>query len=282
MAVHFNPLTQEPYLRLPEPHSNIIITPYRADKIDETVTRVVELLNDPRIYMWLETTPVPYLREHGVEWVTDSLKQTEGILAILQREFAKEGGMFSSQGQLNGLERPQQYFDVCPFTCIREVLAADAKTGAPLNDILIGDIKLGRYTFYEHPLGSEERDRARRENDALPAGDENIIWTLGGKTDYCSRINTLTELTTWPDYLAPSHHGKGIMSLAMKTLIHDWAVPYMNVRNLKCYLFKGNAGSLRVFEKNNFEKERILEDWVPVAECRGGRKSIVVMRWRGL
>lgn len=72
------------------------------------------------------------------------------------------------------------------------------------------------------------------------------------------------------------------MTLAMKTLIHDWAVPYMNVRNLKCYVFKGNVGSLRVFEKNNFEEEHTLEDWVPVAESRGGgRKSIVIMKWRG-
>lgn len=85
------------------------------------------------------------------------------------------------------------------------------------------------------------------------------------------------------DWLTPSHHGKGIMTLVMKTVLRDWAVPYMNVRNLKCYLFKGNTGSLRVFEKINCEKECTLEDWVPVDECRGGgRKSIVVVRWRGL
>lgn len=73
------------------------------------------------------------------------------------------------------------------------------------------------------------------------------------------------------------------MTLAMKTLLGDWAVPYMNVRNLKAYLFKGNTGSLRVFEKINCEENCILEDWVPVDESRGGgRKSIVVMRWKGL
>lgn len=62
MAVHFNAVTQEPYLRLPEPHSNIIITPHRVDQAEETVLRLTELLNDHRIYQWLETTPVPYLR----------------------------------------------------------------------------------------------------------------------------------------------------------------------------------------------------------------------------
>lgn len=73
------------------------------------------------------------------------------------------------------------------------------------------------------------------------------------------------------------------MTLAIKTAIHDWAVPYMNVHSLKCYAFKGNEGSLRVFKKNNFEREIILEDWVPVPESRGGgRKSIVIMRWKGI
>lgn len=73
------------------------------------------------------------------------------------------------------------------------------------------------------------------------------------------------------------------MTLAMHTVIHDWAVPYMNVRDLRCYTFRENEGSSRVFEKNSFEKLGVLENWVPVAESRGGgRKSIVMMRWKGL
>lgn len=92
--------------------------------------------------------------------------------------------MFSDRGELNGLQGSHGYFDVCPFTCIREVLTADVVTGLPLKDILIGDIKLGRYTFYEYPLDSRERAQARRENDALPAGDGNIVWTLGGEMNF--------------------------------------------------------------------------------------------------
>lgn len=193
MAVHFNPLTQEPYLRLPKPHSNIIITPHRVDKIEETVLRLTELLNDPRVYQWLETTPYPYLREHGEEWVRDCCNQIEGILSTLRRVFATDGGLFSDRRAVDGQQKAQEYFDICPFTCIREVLATDAETGAPSEDILIGDIKLGRYTFYEHPLGSEERARAQRENDALRAGDKDIVWTLGGR-NYCS-VST-----------SPTHH----------------------------------------------------------------------------
>lgn len=73
------------------------------------------------------------------------------------------------------------------------------------------------------------------------------------------------------------------MTLAIQTVIQDWAVPYMNICDLRCYAFQGNQGSLRVFEKNNFEELCVLEDWVPVAEYRGGgRKSIVMMKWKGL
>lgn len=69
----------------------------------------------------------------------------------------------------------------------------------------------------------------------------------------------------------------------MRTVIYDWGIPHMNVRHLRCYAFQGNEGSLRVFEKNNFEKVRTLLNWVPVPESRGGgRRSIVLVKWRGV
>lgn len=71
------------------------------------------------------------------------------------------------------------------------------------------------------------------------------------------------------------------MSLAIRTLIHDWGIPHLNIHHIKCYAFAGNEGSVRVFEKNNFVRGHTLEDWVPVHECRGGgRKSIVLLTWR--
>lgn len=182
MTVHYNPLTKEPYLRLPEPHSNIIITPHRRDHFDETVLRLVELLNDPRIYKWLESTPYPYLQEHAEAWVKASFKEIEQVLSTLQRELAENEDAYSSNAVTNGTQSQRTFFDVCPFTCIREVLTADAETGAPLTDILIGDVKLGRYTFYEYGLESEERVEAQRRNNSLPAGDEKIAWTLGGES----------------------------------------------------------------------------------------------------
>lgn len=72
------------------------------------------------------------------------------------------------------------------------------------------------------------------------------------------------------------------MTLAMKTIIHDWAVPRMNVRRLRSWAFEDNEGSLRVFEKNDFIRGHTLKDWAPVSESRGGgKKSIVLMEWTG-
>ncbi|KAJ5308367.1 acetyltransferase GNAT family [Penicillium atrosanguineum] len=258
MTVHFNQLTKEPYLRLPAPQSNIIITPHRSDNIDEDAKSLSNILNDPKVYPWLERTPYPYLHEHGVEWIEAHCKENKKGLSTLRKNLEQDEIINTK----NAVGR--EFIDDCPFTCIREVLADDPDTGAPLKDRLIGDMKLARYTFYEHLNDSEQRSKAQLKNNELPAGDENIIWTLG-------------------DFLAPSHHGKGIMSLAVRTLIHDWGIPHLNVHHIKCYAFVGNEGSLRVFEKNNFERGHTLEDWVPVPESRGGgKKSIVLVTWRGV
>lgn len=56
----------------------------------------------------------------------------------------------------------------------------------------------------------------------------------------------------------------------------------MNVRVLKGSAYVENGGSLRALEKNNFETEYELKGWAIVSESRGGgRRSIVVLKWRG-
>lgn len=72
------------------------------------------------------------------------------------------------------------------------------------------------------------------------------------------------------------------MTCAMQTIIYDWGVPYMNMRDLRASAFVDNIGSLKVFEKNGFEQVSTLENWAPVSESRGGGwRSIIVVRWRG-
>ncbi|OJK02148.1 hypothetical protein ASPACDRAFT_114832 [Aspergillus aculeatus ATCC 16872] len=250
MPILYNPETQEPYLRLPAPLSHIILTPHRLHQLKETIAAKVPLLNDPRIYLNLTGPPYPYLREHEEEWVKSKCAAAEPVLRALRAEFETS-------------VQQQQHFDLCPFTVIREVIEEDPQTGHPKQDVLIGDIEIARYMFYEYRHDSPERAEAQRLNSELPPGDEGIAWGIGY-------------------FLAPSHHGRGIMTLVLRTLIQDWGVPRMNTKRLMASAFVENVGSLRVFEKNDFEVLCTLEDWAPYPENRGGGwKSLTVVQWRG-
>lgn len=166
MPILYNPQTQEPYLRLPAPLSHIILTPHRLHQLEETIAVKVPLLNDPRIYLNLTGPPYPYLREHEEEWVKSKCAAAEPVLQALRAEF-----------QTSVLQ--QQYFDLCPFTVIREVTEEDPQTGHPKQDVLIGDIEIARYMFYEYRHDSPERAEAQRLNNELPPGDEGIAWGIG-------------------------------------------------------------------------------------------------------
>jgi hypothetical protein len=167
MPVHYNTHTKEPYLRLPSPLTNIIITPHRLSQLEETVDAQVRLLNEPIIYLNLEGPPVPYLREHGEAWVKTRCEAGEPVLRALRAE-------------LETSVQEHQFFDLCPFTVIREVTEQDPETGHPLKDVLIGDVGMSRYSFYEYGYGTEKRAEAQRANAELPAGDARIVWGIGG------------------------------------------------------------------------------------------------------
>ncbi|KAJ5618474.1 hypothetical protein N7528_006585 [Penicillium herquei] len=254
MPMQFNPATEEPYLRLLPPHSNIIITPHRLGQFEHEVTSRVEILNHPQVWPFLAGTPYPYPAEHAEEWVTTDYEEKRAVVEALRLGYLNQ----DSAGY--DLSNPS-FFDQCPFTCIREVLSEDPE-GHPLQDNFIGDIALRRYSFYEHPPGSPQRTAAQAHNNALAPGDKEIVWGLGY-------------------FLSASHHGRGIMTSVLYSLIHDWG-PRMNLSHLRAATFIGNEGSLKVFEKNNFTQTGILHDWVPVSESRGGgKRSIIMVRWQG-
>ena len=48
------------------------------------------------------------------------------------------------------------------------------------------------------------------------------------------------------------------MSAAIGTLIRDWAIPRMGVRQIRVETFADNIGSRRVFEKNGFVYEKTV------------------------
>lgn len=73
------------------------------------------------------------------------------------------------------------------------------------------------------------------------------------------------------------------MSVAVRTVIQDWAIPRMNLHLLKSSFFVGNTRSSRVLEKNNFVEIGTFKDWTPANPKKGlGKMSIVVVEWKGL
>jgi len=66
------------------------------------------------------------------------------------------------------------------------------------------------------------------------------------------REGLLISHHTIKDYLAPSHHGRGIMTAALRTLINDWAIPHLNAHRIVVTAFFDNIGSQRVLLKNGF------------------------------
>lgn len=199
MPLEQNPLTGELFLRLPEPHSNIILTPPRPRRQpapqpdagvdenhdndhhdsdvdnDDDVNVAINGLNDPRVYSFLEGPPLPYLREHAEDFIRRSDEDCRRILSMLNlsrqdRDQDQDGGS-------------PPFADGCPFRCIREVIVPTEDDGTGFKkDVLIGDITLVRYPFYEIPPDrSEERVQARERNKALPPGHPDLIWGVGCK-----------------------------------------------------------------------------------------------------
>ncbi|KAL1969994.1 hypothetical protein VTN77DRAFT_6399 [Rasamsonia byssochlamydoides] len=290
MPLEQNPLTGELFLRLPPPHANIIITPPRprtrastpqshsrddhhddydtTDDADSDESIIVSAMNDPRVYPFLESPPFPYKREHAVDYIRRVDEECRRILSSIS--------LAEIQSQVEGerRERPDQdesededqtqkshFADGCPFRCIREVVPS--KDAKDTKEVLIGDIALVRYHFYEIPPDrSDEKAQAQARNASLPPGHPELIWGIGF-------------------WLHPTHHGNGIMTSVLRTIIHDWVIPHMNVSVLKAAAFVGNERSVGVFRKNGFEVEGTVEKGSALlSEARGGgRKDILVLRW---
>ncbi|CAG8067967.1 unnamed protein product [Penicillium salamii] len=279
MTVHYNPVTKEPYLQLPAPCANIIITPYREHQIKEDTNAMTSSLNGPRVYTWLQGPPYPFLPEHGEDWIKTKIQENKAAVAALQDEFENKPQTDAS----HQAQTENKFFGQCPFLCIREV--GEDPSGA--QDTLIGEIALIRYSFYEIRRNSWELALVQAHNKQLPVGHEDIVWTLG-----CTiRLSTMYYALTDTDYLSPTHHGKGIMSRAVQAVIRDWAVPRMNMNHLRGSFVVGNVGSQRVFERNNFEEVGVFKDWLPEifkdwlpenSKKSLGKMSIVIMEWKGL
>lgn len=168
MPLFYSP-TGEPYITLPSPHDNIILTPPRTipnpNGIDAEplipeadLSAITTNLNDPRIYLFLEGPPVPYTRDDGIAFTRMIAAEATRILQAAQAEKFVEG---------------------CPFHDIR--ILPDEGEDRIQRAEKIGDINFSRKAFFEIPPDSPERAAAEKENEERKAGDEEIKWTMGCK-----------------------------------------------------------------------------------------------------
>ena len=81
------------------------------------------------------------------------------------------------------------------------------------------------------------------------------------------------------DWLASSHHGRGIMSAAFRTVMTEWAIPRMNVRDMRVEVYVDNIASTRVFEKFGFVEERVADD-VVTTNTGVVWHGVRLLRWR--
>ncbi|KAJ7572084.1 GNAT domain-containing protein, partial [Mycena floridula] len=137
-----NPVTGEPFLRLPSPHHHIIITPPRLSDIEPSV----EIMNSPEVYRWMGRTSL-YTPEDAERWITRAKA--------------------ASDLALNQLSAP--YVEGCPVRHIREVKSDGS-------ELYIGDIGIERSRFAE--IGNEG-GRLGKDNCEKALGDPTIVWQVG-------------------------------------------------------------------------------------------------------
>ncbi|ETS84430.1 hypothetical protein PFICI_02455 [Pestalotiopsis fici W106-1] len=245
MPLEFDPSrSYEPFLRLPTPHENIIITPPR--KSDGP--RVVECLNDAKVCNTLNGPPFPYTYKDFEFWYDKIEKDCKkGLQEHLEMTGTTNVGEGTGQRKWTG---------AVPVRSIREV---DPATGA---QEFIGDVGFDRQGYQGDTSMTLEQQKERRElNESYEAGDERIEWDFG-------------------DFLASSYHGRGIMTAAVHAIIEDYAVPHMNVRRIRTRVFERNIASRRVFAKNGFTFQGLGPQPLILPEDRGGHEVFLgTMMW---
>ncbi|KAG2051047.1 hypothetical protein BDR06DRAFT_998361 [Suillus hirtellus] len=198
----------------------------------------IQHMNDPAIYRWLENPPIPYLPEHADSWIQSVKKESDVTLEYLRK---------SAEEFPDG---PLHFVDACPVRHIREV----KEDGT---DVLLGDVNFRRSPF-EEVLDEVKRKQMQEDNAKKQAGDPTIVYAIG-------------------DWLAASHHGRGIMTAAIGLLVTAWGIPRMGVRHVVAHTFAGNIGSNRVFEKNGFVNRGLFDNG---KIARGERKIMTLLEWK--
>src|SRR5713226_3922640 len=85
----------------------------------------------------------------------------------------------------------------------------------------------------------------------------------------------------YTDYLAGSHHGKGVMTAVVRSLV-EASILMLNMRRIRVSVYDDNVGSRRVFEKNGFKMYATVKEAMSIPAKAGfpARKpTLYVLDW---
>ncbi|EKM53522.1 uncharacterized protein PHACADRAFT_259941 [Phanerochaete carnosa HHB-10118-sp] len=156
--LQYNSRTGEPFIRLPSPHENLILTPPRPSDVAANYS----WMTDPKVYKMLEGPPFPYLESNAISW--NEIITTQAAEAM--REFQEAQAAERSTGT-------KTFVGTCPVRYIREV----QEDGS---DVALGDIDAHRCQF-PAVRDPDEKARLAEENNARELGDPDIVWCIGSK-----------------------------------------------------------------------------------------------------
>ena len=146
-----HPTTEEPYLRLPIPHSRIILTPPRPTDAAE----LVPLINHPDVFPWIGGDLAKPQTVDTANWWLDK-------------------GRAESKRVLQSLDSAETIVDGFPLSVLRE-------TG-PSGELDGSEIFLGDFTWKRHKgdgLPEAEKAAYMSKNNERKAGDPEIVWDVG-------------------------------------------------------------------------------------------------------
>ncbi|CAE6536330.1 unnamed protein product [Rhizoctonia solani] len=151
LILQHNSITNEPFIALPAPHSNVRLTSAQLSDVDS----ILPIMNSPDVAMNFSSPPFPFLRVHCEAWLRDRVRDYENTMIHIRNVDGDVG-----------------YIDVFPLRHIREV----GPNGA---EIFLGDVGLDREDAFED-IGDVEARKARvAENAGPPTGDSDIVWSFG-------------------------------------------------------------------------------------------------------
>lgn len=154
--LEINSATGEPFLRLPAPHQNIIVTPPREGD-DE---HLFALFRDTNVADWFSSIPAPFSRDQSRAMLDQAKEVADAVLDELHTLEKESPG------------KKLKVVDGCPVRHLREV----QENGT---DVFIGYIEVRR-NVYKDVLDETERRAQFEENNKRPIGDSTIRWGIAG------------------------------------------------------------------------------------------------------